>query len=719
MALVTVAADKRHLVDSKGQPFFILGVNYHGYFDRAWKMWALFDPELVTLDFRKAQHSGFNTVRLFIEPVLALEIQQNNFAKLDQTLSIAQDHNLKVLLVLNEAHSLDLEQVGQLDAQIAGRYKDVPTVLGYELQNKPVFYDLAGAIYPGGYKAALQTSHLVDHYGARVSQAEALELQRSRRLPAQLEPEQAFYYMNALRLFTEYDVAIKRFINQGRGTIIDFLLSTEAVPWHPLIEVLDSSLESWLQARITPIRAAGSRQLLSAGWNLLHFAALPANRALDFQQYQVLAAEPSLGGFNTLMAHLKGLQRAFPQHPLALGEFGWSNQSSSNPATSQPVPGELTALYEAACYAYLRANNLAGGFKWTLNDAAIAHNPYEASLGVFQSGDQPKPIRELTLRFSEAWPPVDQPATFTPAGDLETGLSYRLDWPQQSVVGGHIYQDRSLSWRAEGVAGHYFIKMSGLELEVETLGAGQLSLVPWELLPGWNRARETDLYRVFEHQRSRQQSFGVGEPVVVEAPAGARYIIAMGTEGSVGPSSEDLPEVEPQAGEHVLLLGDSEQYLPAALKYIRRFAPDVTFTPDQVNGRWAYVSVVATPQQVPEEVLEAMRSVGTVLVERIVDNSPEATQRLLDRLAAQGQRFLSAAVPPQAGPPLESGAPQPEAQAGNYIVQPGDTLSLIAQKVYDEAHLWSLIFEANRDKIATPHMLRVGTELLIPEREEI
>jgi hypothetical protein len=159
-----------------------------------------------------------------------------------------------------------------------------------------------------------------------------------------------------------------------------------------LIEVLNSSLESWLQARIEPIRAAGGRQLLTVGWNLLHFAALPANRLLDFQQYHSLA-EPSLVGFNTLVAHLKGLQRAFPQHPLALGEFGWSNQSSSNPATSQPVPGELTALYEAACYAYLRANNLAGGFKWVLNDMDITHNPYEASLGVFQNGDQPKPIR--------------------------------------------------------------------------------------------------------------------------------------------------------------------------------------------------------------------------------------------------------------------------------------------------------------------------------------
>ena len=64
----------------------------------------------------------------------------------------------------------------------------------------------------------------------------------------------------------------------------------------------------------------------------------------------------SLAGFNTNVAHLQGLRRAFPNHPITFGEFGWSNQSSRNPANSQPVSGELTALYEAAMHAYLRAN---------------------------------------------------------------------------------------------------------------------------------------------------------------------------------------------------------------------------------------------------------------------------------------------------------------------------------------------------------------------------
>jgi nucleoid-associated protein YgaU len=51
------------------------------------------------------------------------------------------------------------------------------------------------------------------------------------------------------------------------------------------------------------------------------------------------------------------------------------------------------------------------------------------------------------------------------------------------------------------------------------------------------------------------------------------------------------------------------------------------------------------------------------------------------------------------------------------MVQPGDTLSRIAQQLYGNAQLWTLIFEANRDKLTNPSLLRVGMELRIPGRE--
>lgn len=721
MALAKVAADKRHLLDSKGEPFFALGVNYAGYFDRAWKMWEpdLFDPDLITRDFRKAQNSGFNTIRLFAHTALIRDIGRNDFNKLDQTLSIAQDHKLKVIFTLNDAHSLDLKRVAELDVKIAERYKDVPTIIAYDLENEPVFYNLAAAIYPQRYQSPLQTSQLVDRYGARVSQAEALEMQRNRQIPAHLEADQAYYYINALRLFLEYDQAVNNFVNQGKGTIVDFMLSEQAKPWHLFIDALDKTVEAWLRARIDPLRAAGCQHLLTVGWNWMHFASLPANRLLDFQEYHNYPSL-TLAGFNATAAHLQGLRQAFPNHPIILGEFGWSNHSSRNPATSQPISADLTALYEVATFAYLRANAFAGGLKWLLNDVNITHNPYEANFGVFKAGDQPKPIRDLSLRLSQDWPAVGQAASFSTIRDVEAGLAYRFNLPQQITVGGHVYQDETIGWRADGVAAHCFIKIAGNELLVDSYGAGHLSIEPWEILPDWDRTRQTDLFRVFgPTQRTRAHTFAPGETATIDARPGAQYALAMGVK-KPEPPPDDLPVLEPQPGEHVALLGDANDYLLAALKYIRRFAPDFTFAANAVAGRWAYVTVVATPQQISDEILDDIRGAGAILVERVVGDTPQATATKLNDMAGRGQRFLSAASPPQEEPPGPTPAPEeppePEEPGEIYLVQPGDTLGRIAQKFYGQFTLWPLIFEANRDKISNPGLIRVGLELRIPPR---
>ena len=410
MALAKVAVDKRHLVDSQGIPIFAFGVNYNGYFDRAWKMWEpnLFDPALIATDFRKAQESGFDCLRLFVHPALENDIRRDNFAKLDQVLSLAQDRQLKVMLTFNDAHSLNLSRVSEVDVKIVKRYRDVPTIIAYDLENEPVFYNLVAAIYPSGYQVPVQTSRLIDQYGERVSRTEALELQQQRRIPAHLNADQAYYYINALRLFLEYDQAANTFIKQGQGrSIVDFMLSPEAEPWYTLIDVFDRTVEVWLRARIDPLRAAGCQHLLNVGWNWMQFASLPANRLLDFQQYHNYVSL-SLDGFNINVAHLEGLRRAFPDHPIMFGEFGWSNQTSSNPATSRQWPEQWTAIFEAATYAYLRANSFGGAFKWKLNDIDITHNPYEAAFGVYKVGNIAKPIRDVLRRLSDVIDPVSR-----------------------------------------------------------------------------------------------------------------------------------------------------------------------------------------------------------------------------------------------------------------------------------------------------------------------
>lgn len=55
------------------------------------------------------------------------------------------------------------------------------------------------------------------------------------------------------------------------------------------------------------------------------------------------------------------------------------------------------------------------------------------------------------------------------------------------------------------------------------------------------------------------------------------------------------------------------------------------------------------------------------------------------------------------------------ASARTYTVQPGDTLSVIAQKFYGDANSWQIIYDANRSVIGdNPDQIFPGQNLVIP-----
>ncbi|MBN1991375.1 MAG: LysM peptidoglycan-binding domain-containing protein [Anaerolineae bacterium] len=176
------------------------------------------------------------------------------------------------------------------------------------------------------------------------------------------------------------------------------------------------------------------------------------------------------------------------------------------------------------------------------------------------------------------------------------------------------------------------------------------------------------------------------------------------------------PETQPQVkpGEHVLLLPDADKYLEAALAYIWKFHPDVSFSVDEARGRWKYVTVVGNKAEVSDSQLARLRSGGAALVQRI-SGDPSAVRAALDELVAKEVRFLTAAPdePGQPGP-----EPSPEEQWRTYTIQPGDTLSFVAKQMYGQANLWRIIFEANRDILTDPGRIQPGQVLKIPPKPE-
>jgi LysM repeat protein len=711
MAVFTVAGNRQHLLDPSGQPYFALGVNYEGYFDRAWRMWAdsLFDLDLIARDLRKAQTSGFNAIRIFVQRPLADELKAGNFDKLDLVLAEAERANLAVLLVLNDVHSLELATVAEADALIAERLRDSPVLLGYDLENEPVFYNLVAARYPEGIHAPVQTDSLIQHYGQRLSQSEAEEMQRAGRIPAHLSPDQAYYYANALQLFLEFDQAATDWAKQGNGDLLRYITSPDAAHWRHFIHILDATLAAWLAARLEPIRAVDSQHLVTIGWHWPHFAGLPANRALDFQQFHHYSAR-NLSGVQKILDYLRGLRRIFPDHPIVLGEFGYSNASSPSAELSQPVAPSLTALYEVALLCGLQAEGLAGGFKWMLNDIADAeHNPLESNFGVFRVGDQPKPVRDLILRLADLWNGQPTSGTIHLIRDANTGLGYRYTISKSVVVGGGSYQDDVLVWQSQSdQPAHLFVSWSGDEIILEATDRGHVALGPDDLVPGWDRSREAVLYQQRADVRQELKRFASGQDLAWDVLPGLTYVVTSGKPSPTPPPPDDIEELRPGPGEHVLVLPDFDRYLDAALAYIRHFVPDFTSAVDKVDGRWPYVTVVGGPEGVSDEQLEAIQAHGARLVERVVGDSLVTTKELLNHMAAQGCRFLTAvpSEPPQ--PPVEE----------TYAVQPGDTLTGISLKVYGDRRYWQDIFEANRDVLDDPSRIHPGQVLRIPPRPQ-
>jgi nucleoid-associated protein YgaU len=54
----------------------------------------------------------------------------------------------------------------------------------------------------------------------------------------------------------------------------------------------------------------------------------------------------------------------------------------------------------------------------------------------------------------------------------------------------------------------------------------------------------------------------------------------------------------------------------------------------------------------------------------------------------------------------------------HYTVQKGDTLSHIAKHFYGKASGWHAIFEANRDQLDDPDLIRPGQVLVIPAHND-
>jgi nucleoid-associated protein YgaU len=109
----------------------------------------------------------------------------------------------------------------------------------------------------------------------------------------------------------------------------------------------------------------------------------------------------------------------------------------------------------------------------------------------------------------------------------------------------------------------------------------------------------------------------------------------------------------------------------------------------------------------------------TALMSKAETKTRENLSSLNKEAAAEGgenENALAATPPPP--PPVAEKAPVQAAFPKTVTVQPGDSLSTIAKRVYGDMNKWRLIYKANQDQLKDPNALLVGMKLTIPAPQE-
>ncbi|MBV9542790.1 MAG: cellulase family glycosylhydrolase [Chloroflexi bacterium] len=446
--VVPVHADER-LTGPNGAPAFVIGLNYEGPADRAWEMWQddKFDAGFVDADFGRAAEAGANSLRIFVQGPLVVDIGAGRWGKLDQVLDLADKHGLRLVISLHDYGERDLGRVSATAGQIAQHYRGRAAILAFDLKNEPRFWDLATTKY--AIAVPLQQHGLIDALGERLPRDQVADYRASpdgtKTVPAYLSDDEAYIYVNNLRLYQEMLAQAADWVKAGgfRATTLDYLKDPAGVKWQPLRNALNESLSAWLTPQIQAIHNADPGRLVTADHVDAVLASLPANDALDVQSFH---RYPGVGGgaVRAALSLVGTLQKAHPGAPFMLSEFGYATET---------LDADRSALQETAIWLGLLAQHAAGGSKWMLNDMPPGFNLRERTLGAYTLEGKPKPIVGATGALREYLNATGSaPGDIKIEDDPDVGLRYVYRASDALFAGGKHVDAGAVSFDAAGPA---------------------------------------------------------------------------------------------------------------------------------------------------------------------------------------------------------------------------------------------------------------------------
>ncbi len=457
--------DRRHIVYPDGRRFFMIGCNYVGSFDRcSGRMWreAFYDPAVVEDDFRKARDAGLNVMRYWIQQPLDMAIRAGNTTMVGAIREAARKYGVYLLLDLPGTGYRTEKQMLASHRAIAAAFRDEPMVLGYDLRNEPYVTTLGGLIYTDT-PPPVQTRDLRPEYPGRIDNEQLRQWIADRdwwlHLPAWITGETAERVVSARELWRQWRLDT----GLATSTLRSMNGGLPRKGWAALVDTVDASLDRWLSCQIAAIREADPNHLITVGHNTA-LQVLPANKQLDFVSQHIYARPYHYANVIENFTTLDRLKARWPDRPVSLGEFGYSNGIRLGTGY---LDDHASSVGEMMHFLYALANGYEGAKKWMLCDWPLAvmrrygdwdrglnTRIYEERFGLYYYdgtvGGRPKPIA-AALRFLRDYVDRAGPVgTFEYAeGDTPIGAVYRFEGKNALFVGAMQHESDSLAFRSD------------------------------------------------------------------------------------------------------------------------------------------------------------------------------------------------------------------------------------------------------------------------------